>query len=320
MDRFNEMFPNNDYFESFEQLIKAMHEEPKGDWRGNASSISNDKRFTGTNNYSEALKLVEDGWPEGVMQLSRLVEQVEAVSAIGRCKTLDLQPAGAFPLVPLFCSGETDYMINFGNQDFSQKPIVRIGIDNVYSAFTPQEQVMAYGAGMVGYIDELENSGVSCELTSIALFEADDNDYCAEMTIKRAGEPLDIDRLAFMIAHPSSLRRVNFRMLERHPKCYKSHNGFYGRPGDIGIGKTHPYYDLFFRRCQTYKLSEKDPRKVAGTIRYAAEEARLLRELFASGRINDDINCVDVNLYRRTGNLNTGRLQYEPPSWPQILD
>jgi len=68
------------------------------------------------------------------------------------------------------------------------------------------------------------------------------------MMIKEAGEPIDVDRIAFALAHPGCLRRLGFSIMEQASKKIQKAidtRSRYGQPAEwkepedgIYIGKT----------------------------------------------------------------------------------
>ena len=60
-----------------------------------------------------------------------------------------------------------------------------------------------------------------------------DNYQLMTIELKQAGQPLDLDRLSFALAHPASLRRLTFAAYESFP--YGSDSG-YGQPKEYSTG------------------------------------------------------------------------------------
>jgi hypothetical protein len=92
--------------------------------------------------------------------------------------------------------------------------IVRLVVQGSTSAAIPAAQIVARGALIVALVDCLEAAGRSVEV-SVSFAVSHDGDrsetvFCA----KRAGEPVEIDRLAFVLAHPSMQRRLAFACWE----------------------------------------------------------------------------------------------------------
>jgi hypothetical protein len=62
-------------------------------------------------------------------------------------------------------------------------------------------------------------------------------DYLFTCPIKRAGEAMDEDTMAFAMTHPSVLRRLLFGLQEGHPEDVRQKCGFngggYGRPCNV---------------------------------------------------------------------------------------
>jgi hypothetical protein len=69
------------------------------------------------------------------------------------------------------------------------------------------------GVAVLAVVDAMEKQGRSCEVVaveSINSYGAKRGQWEIEVPIKRAGESADLDRMAFVLAHPSFLRRLIF--------------------------------------------------------------------------------------------------------------
>lgn len=90
--------------------------------------------------------------------------------------------------------------------------------------------MMLRGAAVLSLADTLERRGFSTELRIVGNSQAGGQAFRYSIVYKRAGEPLDIDRAAFAIAHPSSMRRLAFAILEQHRELETNFRSGYGSP------------------------------------------------------------------------------------------
>jgi hypothetical protein len=143
-------------------------------------------------------------------------------------------------------------MIEF-RADARPKPIVRIGFETVVSAGEQVDSIMRRGAAIGALIDALESHNIRCEVTAVArdckcyaMGDETAGYVLFETIIKAAEAPLDLDRLAFAVAHPSMLRRITFAVLETLPANIRKHIGVPGPYGSV-IESDAPGYDVFVR-------------------------------------------------------------------------
>jgi hypothetical protein len=169
-------------------------------------------RNSKTATFDEAIRLARYGWPEGRERLvAGMATAATMLPAIAPARYLDV--GGAYPIVPLACAGDPMNMINLGDTNAAARPIVRIIANCGRLMNVPTSYIENWGIALLSHIDRLEQTGFSVELTLANKSEssrASSTTYSCRVIAKRAGEPLELDRLAFMLAHPAYLRRLNF--------------------------------------------------------------------------------------------------------------
>ena len=88
----------------------------------------------------------------------------------------------------------------------------------------------------MGLIDLLEQSGKRVELDLVHGSRVSKASIRARVRVKDSNAPLDIERIAFAIAHPASFRRIAFSIWELPPQAIRQQcgvpNGGYGRCED----------------------------------------------------------------------------------------
>jgi hypothetical protein len=201
-------------------------------YSNHASHYSGNTSWFATESFDQTLDMaLRSGWPEG---RTLLQDSLVAVAPQPKVyETLEFEVAGAYPCVPLYCAGDPACMVQDpGSSIRSAKPIIRIDYNNYITSSVEPRDMMLRGAAILSLADSLERSGFSTELRIIGNCRDLARKFTFRYSIvyKQAGEPLDLDRAAFAIAHPSSMRRLAFAILEQHPELEPSFAGNYGAP------------------------------------------------------------------------------------------
>lgn len=189
--------------------------------RSQGSAIDKEReQFSGTASLPDALKLARNGWPKGRAQMVDGVRDAfrgRAAAGIGPGITYDV--AGAVPCAPAAAAGDPMCMMDFQPEIRAARPIVRLLVPFVYSANVQHQTIINRGIAMLTLIDAIEAAGQRCEIDLIWVAGGDGSKDTAtnvlRVCVKRPEEPLDLDRLAFAIAHPSFLRRIGFAFWDK---------------------------------------------------------------------------------------------------------
>jgi hypothetical protein len=126
--------------------------------------------------------------------------------------------AGAYPIVPLAVAGDPACMVSVSEDDRRTRPTFRLVFNYAYSGSTDHRAIEYYGAALAATIDAWESQGARCEIVALYPFAAETNGRpkaSITITLKRAADPLDLDRLAFATMHPAFLRRIGFALVDR---------------------------------------------------------------------------------------------------------
>tara|TARA_R100000781_G_scaffold111761_2_gene78465 strand:+ start:2942 stop:3847 length:906 start_codon:yes stop_codon:yes gene_type:complete len=192
--------------------------------------------FSGTKSFEEAVDLAENGWPEGRAEFADIsaksVQQIESI-----LPTIGYDVAGMYPSVPRFLAGDQESMVTHNPELNSRRHIVPIYVSISASANNKRSTIKNRGAAIAGLIDYLETSGHSVQLIVFEHSTSGGILYWGEYELKAAGEPLDLDMMAFAITHPSCLRRLHFAVMEQNGFRFKGNfarcfHGTYGTPGN----------------------------------------------------------------------------------------
>lgn len=221
-------------FDSFAEFLDHVaNPNPKD------QSCTGSHSFTKTGSYSEAMDLARNGWPEGLSMIENLTARLESVSGSMVAKqVVQWDVAGDFADAGLFSAGVPECMGSFHEEIMpGAGKIVKILMNMSVSAGIQRETIMKRGAAVVALVDALESAGRSVEIEMAAKSRSTggENFYTVTVPIKAAGEPVELDRMAFLLAHPSSFRRLMFACWENETEEVRSefhyhHNGSYSMP------------------------------------------------------------------------------------------
>ena len=188
--------------------------------------------------WPKALELARNGWPEG---LKRMKEQVQLLQEFLPPKKLELEPALAMVGPGVLDRGRYNQghpkpwrVRRPTNQvtDLTGK-VVKILYNVGALGYVTADQMFEKGAMVCALIDLLERSNRRVELAIVSLAGAGRLAVRVEVLVKRPQDPLDMDRLAFALAHASTLRRLVFSFREQAPLEYRK---------AMGIGTSYPSY------------------------------------------------------------------------------
>lgn len=204
------------HYDSMLDLVDHLRTAPT-QWRaGHAQREPESLGWDGAVGYAGALRLAQDGWPEGVRQIHALARLLPS----GQLPTRGFGVAGEFPDVPRAIGGDPRCMVTRGARS-KPRPVVTIAVGLQMSAATTGRLAMNYGAALVGLIDRLEAQGVRIELHAAAAIQYGNMEVNAAVCLKQAGDPLDQSAIAFSIAHPAMFRRLMFGAWERMPQPWE---------------------------------------------------------------------------------------------------
>ena len=218
-------------FSSWGDYLAHVSQEPTSDRK---MSTDNTHSFTETASYEEAMKMANEGWASAEADARKLSNAImrRVGSLVERDEELfDVEGQGID--IGLYNCGEPEHWVRY-EQHFNEAPgpIVRIVFNGAASGGISTRSLVAKGAAVAGLIECIELSGKSVELWMAIVFSVGSETVEFRVKVKEAGQPLDMGRVMFSLAHPSSLRRLGFRVLElSEHKDWVNVN--YGFPADV---------------------------------------------------------------------------------------
>lgn len=229
-------------FDSFAEYLDIAAKEPDEKRGGSSRRVESDK-WSGTRNFAEAMTLAREGWPEGVEMMGDIAAHLSAVTG-GLCVKPEIlwDITGDFADAGLFASGVPECMGSFAEVIAeSRGKVVSILMNCSASGGVDKKVMMKRGAAVLALVDCLEQSGRSCEIfvgEGVTSGYSHGSSYMFYVPVKRAGEIAELDRLAFVLAHPAMLRRLAFSVEEQEDDAIREEfefhrSGNYGYPAEI---------------------------------------------------------------------------------------
>lgn len=208
----------------------------------------------GTNTFAQAMQLARFGWPEGTERINRvavkvadrLMEQMESTR-------FNYDTTGIMFDVSRVVEGEPECWINPEPHPVKTPgKIIKIGCDCFASCGVNASVIEARGTAIAAMVYALEHAGIRVELDLVLRMTSssyrDSSELQGIVTLKRADQDLDVDRLSFALIHPASFRRIGFCILDEIDIPYADKKAIGGLGGCYGFGQDGalPGYDLWF--------------------------------------------------------------------------
>lgn len=192
-------------------------------------SVDNDKSFTHTDSFEEAVDLMKNGWTDMAQKLTKKLKDIETemVPMTKRKSVYDV--AGYQCSVPRYLNGIPTSMIRTINAPAKQK-VVNLVKSIDYSGSVSVDKMLEESIKAMQIVKKLENQGYRINLDIMLGSTQSYDGFIIRIRIKNASERLNISKLAFPLVHPSMLRRLLFRWIEVYPKITKEYVSGYGRP------------------------------------------------------------------------------------------
>lgn len=166
--------------------------------------------------YESATKKLTTGWTEGAVRVAKvraeLNDSVEQIVAENK-DAIHFDTEGTWADIGRLATGEPE-CCGFFDQGGSSK-VVKIIANICVSASVSTETMFARGAATCAAVDILEALGYRVELVvaiGMAGYDAERKDVQA--VLKSADQPVDSDRIAYALCHPSFFRRLMFMVME----------------------------------------------------------------------------------------------------------
>lgn len=194
-------------------------------------SISNgDSRNPGTGwhgaSWDEAVRLAVDGWPLALAEADITVEQLRANAGLSHLVT-ELEPAwdvtGSEVDIGAYLAGVPECMVDAVPRQVSRRgKVVTFLIPAAYSNQIEHHVITNRGLALATLCAAIIDAGHSVEIwsgfTCILCTPKAELRVRAVARVISAGEPFDVGRLIFAVAHPAMLRRLWFGVWDAQPE------------------------------------------------------------------------------------------------------
>jgi hypothetical protein len=175
--------------------------------------------WSGNVTLAEAAGLASTGWQDGLRKMVAAMATASPRAAVAPAYVMDV--AGAYPMAAAAAAGAPDCMVCPLPVENRVKPVVRLAVNTWASCMYEAPQYTVFGAALASYIDALESAGYRLELIHMVHCEMgsgrNPRRYTTRAVIKRAEQPLEMDRLAFALMHPAMLRMIGFQHMAASP-------------------------------------------------------------------------------------------------------
>jgi len=239
------MKEDNIYRENFDSWLDFVQAAStrSGNELNNKSLEPGDPSFHGTDTYGEAEKLAYCGWHDGLKLLSEMKEIVNIKGDTGYTNTEHYDHGGAFVDVGRFCEGVPECMIDFQEKETIGSNVITISVNIGALVSVKKKTITRRGVAIVSLVDALESSGKRVEIEMVSRAKNKFSPEIAVVTVKlkKPDEPLDIERVLFALAHPSTLRRLVFSVREKFDDFIRKGYGAsqdYESDADIALSKA----------------------------------------------------------------------------------
>ena len=255
--------PKRHVFNTFGDFVKQVSKP--GHSENGKSSSKKASSWHMNASWDDAIRMATDGWPEGLKKMQKATELLEVPSSE---RNYEPQPmaalAGDEVDVGLYLSGEPECMTDWTMAETpSFGKVAKIVVNCSASCGVSTELMFRRGAAAVLLVDALESCGIRCEVWVLPWCSGEGErkpvHFC-EVLAKQADDPVELDRLAYMLAHPVVMRRLGFRLMEQEkPDSWagKETHGGYGFPSEVPALEHEEGTIYFGAQSLVYSNEEK---------------------------------------------------------------
>ena len=222
-------------FDSLQEFYKYICDTPFNEafrWAEHGS-VTNDKWWTKTESFEEAVNLFKNGWSDMATKLVQKLKVIESKTEPTMKPRNKLDVCGYQAIVPLYLQGVPNNMVNKKMVPVKQK-VITLNKSLDYNGGTSSDKIVEESIKAMQIVKKLEAQGFRCNLNiclgTSAGWGKDARQFIIKVRIKSANEKMNISKLAFPLVHPSMLRRLFFRFIEVYPNVTKNFVSGYGHP------------------------------------------------------------------------------------------
>ncbi|MBU6323832.1 MAG: hypothetical protein KGI41_03660 [Patescibacteria group bacterium] len=211
------------------------------------SLATDDNRWAGTNSLAEAIAFARRGWPEGRMKMRDMRKRLKVGNLLSNAQRFvtSYDVSGDEPDVGRYLSGEPENMRTQWDTLVPQRgKVIRFLLNRSASCGTDVSRIVRRGVALQLAFETLLKLGYAPEVSISFVTGAGYSRMEQYVPILRAGDPIDLDTLAFMFIQPAVLRRLFLAVTECESKDIRKTYGFYehgsyGMPQDPLLAPPH---------------------------------------------------------------------------------
>lgn len=219
-------------FRNIAEFEKYLDETPFNNVFSDKSSRASDygsEYFTGTKSYKQAVDMMHNGWEDKAKELDKKLKVVERDMAPMMKQQRVIGVAGYQPIVPLFLAGQPANMVSTVRRPVKQK-VVTLVKSIAYPSRVSTSEWTEQGVKALAVVKDLERRGYRVNVDIVDGGYEGKTGFSCRVRVKSAAERLNVSKLAFLMCHPSSERRIFFRFQEVFPHITKDFKYSYGKP------------------------------------------------------------------------------------------
>lgn len=202
------------HFQSFAEYIDMAEESPE--YVRSRQGLSHNGGVTA----KQAIELARKGWIEGTSHIRTISAQlVSRVYSLIEFPIIQFDVNGLDFDMGMHLSGTPECWYVFRNEirDGSGFKSLRFVYNFGARVYVSAETMRARGYTAAALIILLEQSGFRVDIVAVNRVEINGKTaYDFRIPVKTVDQPLDIDRLTFIFAHPAMLRRLCFNIRNRY--------------------------------------------------------------------------------------------------------
>lgn len=173
--------------------------------------------------------MIHNGWPEGVARAQQLADKIKEVTPMPEIPRRRPRWAeqGDEIHMPRVWSGMLDQAWRTTKRERSRGPrVISVDVNVGHNAHVDGDSLFWSGACAVALADALEDVGYRVELFATATSVNGNKAMLSRFVVKRASDPLNVNNVAALAAHPATFRLHGLHAWAR-------------APWDIGYGFGH---------------------------------------------------------------------------------
>jgi len=200
-------------------FIEATSDEVKRDYERNPGWRIDRGTWSGSEDMDEAIDLARNGIPELSDDVAEIVEKISMQHAVKRGHRYSA--VGGVVSVPRLLAGNPMAMRR--RDTVKGRRTACIFIEASTPSNISAQMMLVRSIAIAAMVDVMEREGYSCEITTIHV-NANNGPQLA-VTVKRAGDKLNINDSIFALGHPSFNRRFVFACYGNAPELCDDWSG-----------------------------------------------------------------------------------------------